>query len=235
MIVSIIPARSGSKSLPHKNIRQIAGKPLIAHSILQSLNSKLIEKTIVSTDSLEYAAVAGLYGAPVEFLRPAGISGDLTTDLEVFQHVLDHLSKQNYVPDIIVHLRPTCPVRNVKDIEKAIRLLIDNPEADSVRSVYISPLTPFKMWHLTERNSNKWLTPVIKDKSLYDPWNQPRQVLPPIYVQTGDIDIIRTSTITKKGSMTGDKILAYEVSTFYDIDTEEDFIKAENYLSNLLY
>src|SRR4030042_3642677 len=118
-ILAIVPARSGSKTVLDKNIRFIAGKPLLAPSIEHALASKLINRTIVSTDSPAYAEIAREYGAQVPFLRPTDISQDTSTDLEVFIHALNWLREQEgYVPDICVHLRPTYPIRNVDDIDR---------------------------------------------------------------------------------------------------------------------
>jgi CMP-N,N'-diacetyllegionaminic acid synthase len=123
-VLALIPARSGSKSLPHKNIRPFAGKPLLAHSILQAKACPAVDRVIVSTDSEEYAAIARDYGAEVPFLRPADISGDAATDLQVFQHALGWLAeRERAVPGYCVHLRPTHPNRKVSDLASAIAAL----------------------------------------------------------------------------------------------------------------
>ncbi len=112
-ILAIIPARGGSKGLKNKNILPLLGHPLIAYSIKASLDSKRINRVIVSTDSKEIAVVAKQYGAEVPFMRPAEIAQDMSTDMEMFLHALGWLKKnEDYVPDIIVHLRPTSPVRS---------------------------------------------------------------------------------------------------------------------------
>ena len=124
-IISIIPARSGSKRVKNKNIRKLMGLPLLAHTIIHSLNSKLISRTIVSTDSKKYARIAKKHGAEVPFLRPDDISGDRSTDLECFQHCVNFLKKkENYTPDIIVHLRVTYPIRENDIIDNCIKLFL---------------------------------------------------------------------------------------------------------------
>ena len=136
-IVAIIPARSGSKSVKDKNIRVMNGKPMIAYSIEQALASKYIDRVIVSTDSEEYKKIAEEYGAEVPFLRPAEISGDFSLDIDVFKHAVKWLAEnESYHADICVQLRPTHPVREVKDIDAMIELLINDNEADSVRSLF---------------------------------------------------------------------------------------------------
>lgn len=223
-ILSIIPARSGSKSIPDKNIYSYLGKPLIAYSILDSLNSNLINRTIVSTDSNYYAQIAESFGAEIPFIRPKEISEDFSTDLEVFEHALAYLKNtENYIPDIVVHLRPTYPKRNVQDIDAMINLLIENSNWDSVRSVTEASETPYKMWKM----ENGVLIPVIDQSQIIEAYNQPRQILPKVYSQNACIDVTRSSTITAKKSMTGNVIGAYVMKDNWDIDYFADFTKID--------
>lgn len=216
-VLAIIPARQGSKSIPHKNIRSIAGKPMLAYSIEHALASTKIDRVIVSTDSELYAGIAKQFGAEVPFLRPDAISQDHSTDLEVFQHTLQWLKEnENYVPDICVHLRPTHPVRNPADIDTMIDIILGDNTLDSVRSVVESPETPYKMWFQDETGK---LSPVIKT-DIREAYNQPRQILPKTYLQNASIDIVRTSTLLEKNSMTGDHIQGYIMQEIFDIDYE---------------
>lgn len=219
-VIAIIPARSGSKSIRDKNIREVAGKPLLAWSIEQALASKAVTRTLVSTDSAQYAEIARKYGAEVPFLRPAEISGDESTDLETFQHALAWLKdRENYCPAVCVHLRPTCPIRNVEVIDEIVQILLDHPELDSVRTVAEVLHPPFKMWY---RGDDGLLAPVAEVPGIKDPWNVPRQKLPKTYLQTANIDAVRASVITGKHSMTGDRIYGYVETDFHDIDTEAE-------------
>lgn len=214
-ILALIPARSGSKSIRNKNIRKINGKPLLAYSIEHALESSHINKVLVSTDSLKYGNIARKYGAESPFTRPADISGDLSTDLQVFEHALEWLRiNESYIPDILVHLRPTCPIRNVSDIDNMIEILINDLTIDSVRSVALAPETPFKMWF---RNDSGLIMPVIKS-TIKEAYNQPRQSLPAAFLQNASVDVIRTNTITEKHSMTGDRIYGYVMDHNWDID-----------------
>jgi len=225
--MALIPARSGSKGIQDKNIRFLAGKPLIAHSIEQALAAQSIQRVIVSTDSEHYAEIARAHGAETPFLRPPEISGDHATDLEVFKHALDWLSKnEGRVPDILVHLRPTHPVRNVSDIEAMVSLLAGDKTWDSVRSVSPADFTPFKMWF---RAADGRLEQVV-NCDLREPYNQPRQILPKAYQQNACIDVLRSSTVLKMDSMTGQRIQGYVMDSFFDIDTEEEFLRAEHFL-----
>lgn len=226
-ILALIPARSGSKSIPHKNVRLIAGKPLLAYSIEHSLASKLINRTIVSTDSTTYADIARSYGAEVPFLRPFEISQDSSTDLEVFTHALQWLAEEEgYVPDICVHLRPTCPIRRIEDIDKVIQILLESPDIDSVRSVVHSPDTPFKMWF---RDKDGLLAPVV-ETDIKDAYNLPRQILPQAFLQNASIDAVRASVIMGKKSMTGDIIYGYLMEENFDIDNMEQLRRIETKL-----
>ncbi|MDE5863589.1 MAG: acylneuraminate cytidylyltransferase family protein [Lachnospiraceae bacterium] len=232
-VLAVIPARAGSKSVPHKNIREIGGKPMLAHSIDHAKASKYINRVIVSTDSEEYAGIAREYGAEVPFLRPAEYATDTALDYDVFYHALTWLKeRENYIPDIVVQLRPTYPIRKAFDIDKMIELLMENPKADSVRSMSKATEVPYKMWLKQETNLNNTkaeqtlgqMRPLITE--IPECYNMPRQQLPEVYYQNACIDIFRPDVVLYKHSMSGDYILGYEMEDNYDIDTEEDFERA---------
>lgn len=244
-ILAVIPARAGSKSVPHKNIRMIDGKPMLAHSIAHAMASKYINRVIVSTDSEEYAAIAKEHGAEVPFLRPAKYATDTALDYDVFYHALSWLKQEEeYDADIVVQLRPTYPIRNVEDIDNMIRILIDHPEADSVRSMVKATEIPYKMWLVkTEeklpKTSNmtigktgllrgKMVQPLMND--IAECYNMPRQELPVVYYQNACIDVFRPEVVLEKHSMSGNVILGYEMTENFDIDTEEDFKKAMQHI-----
>jgi N-acylneuraminate cytidylyltransferase len=216
-ILAVIPARGGSQGIPRKNLRPLAGRPLIAWSIAAAQQSRLVSRVLTSTDNEEIAAVARAYGAEVPFLRPAELAQNDTRDLPVFQHVVDWLEKnEGHVPDIVVQLRPTSPLRPPGLVDEAINRLLSDESADSVRSVTTPSQTPFKMWTVTESALQPLLT-----TDLHEPYNAPRQSLPPVYWQTGHVDVFRTRTIRQMESLTGDRILPVMVDSAYafDIDT----------------
>ena len=226
-ILAIIPARGGSKGIPRKNIVNLCGKPLIAYSIEQALASKWINRVIVSTEDEEIADVARKYGAEVPFMRPEEFAQDLSPDIDVFRHALKWLeTNEGYVPDIVLNLRPTCPIREVETINQAVELFMNTPEADSLRSVCVSSKTPYKMWNIVDR----YLKPLLELPGVVEPFNLPRQVLPEVYGQTPYVDIVRTEVITQKGEMSGDKILSFIIEEEVDIDYPEDLVKAEKLL-----
>ena len=227
-ICALIPARSGSKSVKDKNIRIMDGKPMIAYSILDAQKSKYIDKVVVSTDSEKYAGIASEYGADVPYLRPDSISGDASLDIEVFQHFLDWLISEGYeLPELLIHLRPTHPIRSIEDIDKMISIMLDNPEIDAIRSVAPAREVPYKMWLFDD---DELMRPLVTC-DIPEAYNAPRQILPKVYMQNACIDVIRTSTIIEKKSMTGDKIAGYRMNYDFDIDTEDDFLRAERFLT----
>lgn len=226
-ILAIIPARSGSKSVKDKNIRLINGKPMLAYSIEHALASKYINRVILSTDSEKYAEIGRQYGAEVPFIRPAEFATDTALDIDVFKHALSFLKEsEGYEADIVVQLRPTYPKRNAADIDAMIELLLENPDADSVRSVAPAEETPYKMWRLEA--DGKSLKPLLTD--VPEGYNSPRQALPKVYSQNACIDVVRASVITEKNSMTGDRILGFIMDENLDIDTEEQLSRANEAL-----
>lgn len=235
--VAIIPARSGSKSIPHKNIRLFNGKPLIAHSIFQAQRLKednLIEDIIVSTDSDEYKEIAEKWGARVPFLRPIEISGDESTDYEFLKHFVDWKinNEPNSIPDFIIQFRPTYPLRNHTLLTNMVLTFLNEfNQYDSLRTVVPIDKTPYKMYHLDENH----LKPIfsISPNGIKEPYNVGRQMLPPAYLHNGYLDILKTDTLLKKNSISGDRIYGYvmDESETDDIDYEVDWARAEKKLN----
>ena len=231
-VLALIPARGGSKGIPRKNLRDFAGAPLIAYSIIAAKQAALVSRVIVSTDDPEIADVARTWGAEVPFMRPAAFAQDDSTDLPVFQHALQWLwENEDYRPDIVVQLRPTSPVRPEGLIDEAIQKLINHPDADCVRGVVPSGQNPFKMWQVNPEGN---LQPLLTLPGVSEPYNAPRQSLPPTYWQTGHIDVIRAETILNKSSLTGDKLLPILIDPLYtvDIDTPADLQRYAQLMSD---
>jgi N-acylneuraminate cytidylyltransferase len=207
-VMALIPARGGSKSVPRKNLLPVAGKPLIAYSILHAQSCPSISRIVVSTDDDEIAAVARRFGAEVPFKRPAEAASDTATDFQVFQHALGWLSeREGYEPELVVHLRPTGPVREAELIERAVQLMLETPEADSLRSVCTAEQTPYKMWRI----EGSRLRPLLEYPGHPEAHSMPRQKLPPVYWQNGYVDIVRPRAITEMSSMTGRVVLPFVV------------------------
>ena len=230
-VLALALARGGSKGVPGKNIKDLAGKPLIAWVIGAAKNSKYVDRVILSTDYKDIAEVGKQYGAEVPFLRPAEIAEDSTPDTPVFEHALAWLKEnEGYEPDIIVHLRPTGPMLTSAEIDEAIELLEKHPEADSVRSIVEPPKPPFKMWTI----EGDYMTPFIKEVKgldggiIKDTHTAPRQKLPKVFQTVADVGIMRLKTVTEKHSVIGDIVLPYPLKRpTTDIDNLLDFQIAE--------
>ena len=229
-VLALIPARGGSKSIPRKNLRRVHGKPLIAWSIEHGNSARLITRVIVTTDDAEIADVARAHGAEVPFLRPPEISGDLAVDFEFHLHALEWLrDRERYVPDMVVQLRPTHPLRRPETLDRAIEAFARRPDADSLRAVRPASFTPYKMW-LT--GANGLLTPLLQLEGIEEPYNMPRDTLPKVVQQDGYVDITRPRTVFDQGSTTGRRILSFLVDEpIVDIDYEHELLDAERLLA----
>jgi CMP-N,N'-diacetyllegionaminic acid synthase len=217
-IYAIIPARSGSTRVPNKNILEVNGKPLLAHSIVQAKESKYIDRIILSTDSEEYAEIGSKYGAEVPFIRPSEISGKLATDIEFFQHAHRFFCEKEERPDLYVLLRPTSPIRPVGLIDKLIEIFKDKTNYSSLRTYSANKICALKSYTI----KNETAVPIVESIDGVDrPYDSPVQVLPQTYQHNGLVDIVWSSTI-EKGTNSGDKIFPYITDEFPDIDTEED-------------
>ncbi len=225
-VLAIIQARGGSKSIPRKNICLLGGHPLVAYSIAAAQAASTVTRVIVSTDDPEITRISCDYGAEVPFIRPAELATDDAVDFSLFDHALRWLEEhESYIPDIVVQLRPTSPFRPKGLIEAAVNLLQKDPRADCVRTVTPPRQNPYKMWRI---GADGYMTPLLASE-FAEPYNMPRQKLPPTYWQTGHVDAIRHETIVKKRSLTGERVLPLIVDPKYciDIDTFQDWARAE--------
>lgn len=230
-ILGLIPARAGSERIKNKNIKLLNNKPLVTYTIECALQSKLLTKVVVSTDSEEIARIAKSLGAEVPFTRPKNLATSSSTELEFHQHALTELHKlSSFRPDLIVNLYPTSPFRKPSSIDTAINYLIDNPSYDSLRSVTKCTEHPYKMWV----QKNKQIIPFVKSES-----NQSHtlsyQLLPKVFIQNACIYISRYETIVEKKSTIGNMVLGFEMDPIeaIDINTELDFMLAELLLGKI--
>jgi len=221
-ILAVIPARGNSKSIKNKNIKLLFGKPLIYYSIEIAKKSKFINKIVVSSDSKKIINLAKKYGAEAPFVRPKNLAKDNSKDYGVFLHCLNWLKiNQKYIPDLIIHLRPTYPIRSVKTVDAAIKFALKNRNFDSIRTVCEPIQNPYKMWSLDRK---KYLIPLLGNlKNEF--YNYPRQKLKKTYWQNAYMDIIKYKTIKNKRSMNGKKILPFILSqnNIFDIDDKFSF------------
>lgn len=231
-IVAIIPARSGSKTIPKKNIIPFGPFHLIAYSIAIARLSKKIQKIVVSTDSKEIANIARLYGAEVPFLRPASISKDNSKDIELFKHYVNFcLNNGSEIPEYIVHLSPTVPLREIYIVDNAIETLINSSLATSLRSVHETSIPPQKMFHI----KNGFLKGFFPSMNKIEYYNYPRQDFPNPYIPNGHVDIVKPSVFMAGEMLHGEKILAYITKRNPDIDSFEDYDEAIKLLKHERY
>lgn len=230
-VLALIPARGGSKGIPRKNVIMVGGRPLIAYSIQHARVSRHITRTVVSTDDEEIARVAREHGAEVPFMRPAEYSQDLSPDIDAFRHALSWLEEnEGYRPELVVHLRPTGPIRRVELIDQAIEHMLDHPEADSLRSISWPTQTPYKMWRIENGNLER----LLHVDGLPDACSMARQMLPEVFWQNGYVDIIRPRTILDHGMMTGDRVLPFVINDpIYELDYPESIPGLEAALERL--
>lgn len=208
-VLAIIPARGGSKSIPGKNLKLLASKPLLVYTLENARGSKYIDRSIIVTDSDQMAELAKQYGVEQPFKEPADLADGTRVDFDFFYYALTWLQKNdNYKPDIIVQLRPTSPLRTTEQVDQAIELLAQHPEADSVRTVTEPSQSPYKTYGLDEAGYLKPLLPLVEFKESF---NIPRQKLPKVYKHVGYIDVIWWKTIMEKNLMTGEKIVPMEI------------------------
>lgn len=218
--IAIIPARSGSKGVPGKNINLLGGIPLFAYSILAAKMIPEVERVIVSTDSKEYAELANQFGAETPFIRPDDISGDKSSDLDFFIHALEWFKlNEGAIPDYLLHLRPTTPLRNPAIMSEAVNLFLTKKDASSLRSGHAAPESPFKWFLKDDQGYFKGL----RDDLTPEKVNLPRQMFPSVYVPDGYIDIVRSTVILNNNSLHGDKMLVFESPHCVEVDTLEDF------------
>ncbi len=227
--LALIPARGDSKGVPRKNIRQLAGKPLIAWTIEVALSCPGLNRVVVSTDDREIAEIARQYGAETPFMRPAKFAQDDTPDLPVYLHALSWLVEhESYCPDIVAWLRPTAPLRIAEDIMGAIHLLTEN-NANCVRSVCRAKHHPYWM----KRLDGNHLIPFIDglDESKY----YRRQLLPPTYFLNGAVDVFWNKTVIEKNSLYSGNVHGHimPVERSIDLDSEFDFAIAEALLQRM--
>ena len=223
-ILGLIPARGGSKGVPRKNIRKLNGKPLLAYTIETALQSRLINRTIVSTDDQEVASIARQYRAEVPFMRPSELSMDSVSDFPVIEHAVSWCDNQGWKVDYLVYLRPTCIFRTSEDIDNAIDKIIDS-DFDAVRGISNAVYPPYWM----KRIKDGRLVSFIETGHEFTR----RQDLPEVYQGNGTVDVIRRKTIVEKKSMYGDNtgFIKMDDIAAIDIDTETDFIIAETLYS----
>ncbi len=227
-ILGVIGARSGSKSIIDKNIKVLAGRPLMGWIIGAAKNSKYLNRVIVSTDSQKYADIAKSFSAEAPFLRPAEISGDKATDFQYVSHALKWLKEnENYVPDIVVRLMPTVPLQKAEDIDACIENLINDPNADSSVVVAEAHQHPHKAMKLAVENGSQYLVSYLTGAA-QDAEPAFRQGYDKAYFRANVI-ATRVKVVNELQSLVGNKIRCHVIpqERAIDIDAPVDFFIAE--------
>jgi CMP-N-acetylneuraminic acid synthetase len=218
-VVAIIPARGGSKGLPGKNVRMLAGKPLIAYTIEAAKASPLVHRVVVSTDDGVIADVARQWGAEVPFLRPAELAQDLTPTEPVLQHVVEWLERhEGYHVDIVLFLQPTDIFRKRAMIDGAISALLQD---DTLDSAFVAYPTHKNFWRRTDHGYQRLAA---------DLRYGPRQTREPLYREDTGIACATRASIIKQGKRIGDRVAIIpneDDASAIDIHTEFDFWLAE--------
>ena len=230
-LVCFIPARSGSKRIKNKNIRELNGHPLMAYTIAAAISSNCFDRVIVCTDSSDYAAIALRYGAEVPFLRNVKSSQDGSPDIEWLTDAVAQLKAENYNFDGYAILRPTNPFRTVEAIKRAYRSFVSSPEFDSLRAVSICNEHPAKMWVI----EGDQLFPIFPFKTNMVPWHSnQKHKLPIVYVQNASLEIGWKTNVTEKKSISGEKIKAFKSLDYegFDLNEPHDWIVMETLLLN---
>jgi N-acylneuraminate cytidylyltransferase len=219
-ILAIIPARAGSKGIPNKNIAKLNGHPLIAYSIKAALLTPSIDRVLVSTDSEMYAEIAREYGAETPFLRPKNISVDDSTDLEFVCHTLDWFNRtEGSLPRLIVHLRPTTPLRDLQVVEEAILRIEDLEQATALRSVHEMSNPAYKCFEVQD----EYLACICTQSMDIESTTLARQGYPKTYEPNGYVDILKTEFVMSANKIHGNKVIAFETPRITDIDMMDDF------------
>ena len=228
--VALIPARAGSVRVPHKNIRPLAGHPLIAYAIAAARASGVFEAVVVSTDSEDYARVARHYGAEVPFLRDAAMAGSTSPDIEWVLHALDALEAQGRRFDAFSILRPTSPFRKAETIRRAWAQFTAAEGVDSLRAVEPVEQHPGKMWVVRGER----MTPLMPLNPEGPPWHSQQMAsLPKVHVQNASLEIAWTDMARRTSSIAGSVLVPFltEGDEGVDINGPQDWFWAEHLIS----
>jgi CMP-N,N'-diacetyllegionaminic acid synthase len=228
--VAFIPARSGSKRVPNKNIKQLGDHPMLAYTVRAAVDSGVFDAVICATDSPLYAEVAKHYGAEVPFLRAAEISGDKSPDIEWVVWMLQQLKNMNREYAIYSILRPTSPFRLPQTIQRAWNDFINDPGADSLRAIEKCKQHPGKMWVLRGQR----MLPVMPFTNNGTPWHSSQYAaLPEIFAQDASLEISWSHIALEQNTIAGDAIIPFVSQGLegFDINEKIDWLLAEYYLT----
>lgn len=221
-VIAIVAARSGSKGLPNKNIRNLGGRPLLVWPILAAIESSCVDKVLLSTDSAAYAEIGKSHGASVPFLRPNNLANDNASSIDVVIHALDYLSKKNETYDYVVLLEPTSPLTEASDIDSAI-LTLDNSSGKATAIVGVSLMETQHPAFSVEMSEENFISPLISGS--FDAMPR-RQDLKPIYALDGSLYLSNVKTLYGQKSFCHEKTLGMIFDRFksFEVDDLVDFL-----------
>src|SRR5438874_2871757 len=220
--VALIPARAGSERVRDKNVRPLAGHPLLAYAIASARRAGVFERVVCSTDSGKIGEVAQRYGADVPFLRPAELATSTSPDIEWITHALDLLD-DHY--DLFAIVRATNPFRGPEVLRRGLERLLATPEADSIRAVELVKQHPGKMWVLEGRT----MRPLLEQSQLEVAWHAGQyQALPEVYVQNSALEIAWTRVVFATGTREGRVVAPFFTKGHegFNVDDEDDWERA---------
>jgi len=226
-IVALIPARAGSKRIPDKNIRPLAGHPLIAYTISSALQSEVFATVFVSTDSQLYADIAKYYGAEVPYLRPPELAGDLSPDIEWVEYTLNRLRQDGREYDCFSILRPTSPFRLPETIKRAWHAFKEEQGIDSLRAVEKCKQHPGKMWVVRDNR----MMPLLPLTPSEQPWHSSQyQSLPEVYAQNASLEIAWSRFVFEGKTIAGNVLMPFftEDHEGFDVNSDYDWKLAEH-------
>jgi CMP-N,N'-diacetyllegionaminic acid synthase len=225
LVVGLIPARGGSKSIPRKNLAMLAGRPLLAHTAAAALGARRLDRTILSTDDAEIAELGRALGLEVPFLRPAQLAADTTEMVPVMRHALDRLEEHGAAATALVLLQPTSPLRTARHIDEAVELLLDSG-ADTVVSVVEVP-HQYGPASVMTRHADGHLTPFLPGPPILRRQDKPR-----VFARNGPAILAVRSAVLRRGALYGEPTLGYTMSAAdsLDIDDPDDLWLAEQYI-----
>jgi CMP-N,N'-diacetyllegionaminic acid synthase len=222
--VALIPARSGSKRIPNKNVLTVNGHPVMAYAISSAVGSRMFDRVVVSTDSEYYAEIAEYYGADVPFLRPGDKSRDESPDVDWVAHALQEFAKSGHEYDVFAILRPTSPLRTSATIRRAFSEFLSDNSYHSLRAVERCSQHPGKMWRICGES----LVPILPVQPSGTEWfSSPTQTLPEVWVQNASLEIAYSWCVTELHSITGNQIRAFKTESFegFDLNSNRDLVQ----------
>jgi CMP-N,N'-diacetyllegionaminic acid synthase len=222
--IALIPARSGSERVPQKNIRPLAGHPLLAYAIATAREAGIFDRVICSTDSEEIARIARWYGAEVPFLRPVEYATATSPDIEWLKYTLEEL-REHY--DLFALVRATNPFRGPEVFRRGLEQLLATPEADSIRAVELVKQHPGKMWVV----DGQVMRPLLDQSHLDAAWHAGQYpALPKVYVQNSALEIAWTRVVFATGTREGRTVAPFFTTGFegFNVDDEDDWERAQS-------